>query len=148
MQTTNLSVVYITGANRFDVTASVRAQTLPMKNVSLQFAGLNCLVTFDSSLGTVPTWIVNVQLQFTFDPTNGNLHITPANSNVTGVQSGDWQLGGDFLCAFSGGVFTSSGLQSLFQNTLFTYWESVGLPLCEKPAPTLVGQCPDEFGAK
>jgi hypothetical protein len=141
MQTTNLSVVYVPGAYRFDVTATISVQTLA--SFSIQAFGLDCTATFDASPGSLPNWTVSVQMPFVYDPANGDVHILTSSTAVTGVEAVDWQSSGDFLCTFGGGIFTSALMGNVFLATLDSYWASVGMPLCEHPAPELVGQCPE-----
>lgn len=134
MQTTDLSVIYAAGTSRFDVSATITVQTLLAFNVQLPFVG-DCTMTMDSSQGAVPTWNVQTRLQFTYD-TNGDIRIIPSDMTLTGVESLDWQLSGNFGCQ---NASFPQYAAAFFQATLQAYWESVGIPLCEYPAPTLVG---------
>ena len=142
LQSTNLGVVYAVGTSRFDVTATLDVRTLPNNGISVQVPLVgDCTLALDASQGSLPTWTVSVSLQFNYDQISGDLNVQAADASVAGVESLDWQLSGDLGCHLFGGL-NSGIVGNLFVETLNAYWSSLPVPLCEKPAPALVGSCP------
>jgi hypothetical protein len=140
MQTSNLSAVYASGASRWDVTATISVASLAP--ISVQFSGVDCSLTFDSSGGETPTWTATTQLLFTYT-LDGDVHITPTSTAVYGMTGDDLVLQGSFVCTIAS-AYPVSTAQALVTETLEAYWQSVGWPLCEAAAPALVGPCPEE----
>ena len=138
VQTSDLSVAYATGTNRWDVSATIGVQSL--SSFSVQTIAGDCPVTLNSGLGSSPDWTATVSLQFLY-ASNGDVQITAGTGTIIGIENGDWQVSGPLICQI-GSLFSASAVQSVMAATLQAYWQSVGVPLCEKSPPTLVGPCP------
>jgi hypothetical protein len=140
MQTSSLGAVYVAGQNRWDVTATISVQTLA--SFTATFSGSDCAASMNSAGGSSATWSAATQLQFTYTPF-GDVNITPSSTSVAGLTSEDIVLSGNILCSIIP-ILSTGTAQNIMIETLLTYWQSVGLPLCEAPPPALVGPCPVE----
>ena len=129
------SVVRVDGANRYDVTASMIAQTmLPMK---VNFSGIECDLTFNSTNGTTPTWTANLQLNVLTHPTFGERYTSGGNTSVSGIQDADFGVSGNFLCSVTPSSFFSQSVEDL----VTTLISDRAMPLCMAPGPQLFETC-------
>jgi hypothetical protein len=128
----------IANQHRYDVTVTQSVQTLsPFK---MNYSGANCDVTLTSANGTSPTWSITAQLQFVISATSGRTHMVPSNVQLTGLETADYSLAGDFICTVGGAFIPASVVADQYEQWFANYW------MCAAPGPDYIGPCTSESG--
>jgi hypothetical protein len=137
------SVTRHNGENRYSVSMVMDAATLPAQKISFRYQGVACDLTFDSGDDpTPPTWTLTYSMNVVTHATYGQRFLSPSNHDLTGVDDGDIQISGDFLCGFAGAFidasFVADQLEGVFADMM---------PItCMAPGPALFEICPWAFG--
>lgn len=137
MQSTDVIATQVPGTNTWNGSATVQAATL--QAIPITFSGINCTVTADSTWSGSPT--LSGTFQATFQsyplPTGQPNYLAITNVSITGLESGDIQVGGGLSCSLLGSLVTYIIPQ--LQDQLEAYVEG---NLCGAPDPETWMTCP------
>jgi hypothetical protein len=137
--TSSRSGVWSGPSSRYDLTVTLDVETL--QAVKMKISGIECDVTFTSANGTIPTWQVQVPLNFQIEASTGDFRIVPGSIGINNFEQDDVEITGGFSCAFAN--FGTAPFGS------FVDWLSdtmVGYSLCAAPGPEYLGPCPPPPG--
>jgi hypothetical protein len=139
LNTTSLDFNEVVGQNRVDV--SIQALVATLAPVKVEIDGTQCDLTFDSTGDTTPPdWRATYSQQFIVEPTTQEMYALVNNMDVTGVDDGDWNLAGAFICTLASSSVSSSQVAEYFEAGLEQYMQ----PICAKPGPGYIAPCPQE----
>jgi hypothetical protein len=137
------SVLTVTNADRYDVSATLTIKTVAPIKVKL--FGTTCDLTFDSANGTSSTWGMTFQMpkqamtsgEFSLAP-YGEVFLQASNQNLSRVESADYALSGNILCPAASASFPASALADTITGMLAARMRY----LCMAPGPALFETCP------
>jgi hypothetical protein len=139
INTTSLDFDESVGQNRVDV--SIQALVATLAPIKVKIKGAECDLTVDSTADTTPPdWRATYSQQFVVEPTTEEMYAYVNNTNVTGVDDGDWNLAGPFICTLGSSFINSSTVAGVFASGLEQHMR----PICAKPGPGYIAPCPEE----
>ena len=105
-----LALVPVQDASRLDLTLRARVKTamkLPIRYDTGLVGVISCDVEVDTTRGSNPDLTISAQIAFTQDPTVSTTRIEANNVSVTGLQSADVTLSGNFSCTLASALVGS-----------------------------------------
>jgi hypothetical protein len=112
-----------------DVTAHVRLASEP---ITVALSSASCTVTVDSTRGSVPTATVGFNVSVDAAAPNGPLVAGPVT--VSGLESADYSVSGDFLC-LGASALTASQLAQILTPALSTWAAETASQVCGADDP-------------
>ena len=81
------------------VNLTVRARIKTINPLAVTVEGFNCTIALDTTKGSTPDLTITSNVNLNQDGTAGTTDIDPTNFTVSGLESADYTIGGDFECA-------------------------------------------------
>ncbi|MBI2780293.1 MAG: hypothetical protein HYX55_00665 [Chloroflexi bacterium] len=137
VQATNVVTTQVPGTTTWNGSATLQAATL--QSIPMTYNGISCTVTVDSATSGSPTLSGTYQESFLSYPTPGGQpnYVAIGSVSITGLDSGDVQIGGGFSCSLASTLVTFIIPQ--LENQISAYIEG---NLCGDPGPAVWMACP------
>jgi hypothetical protein len=101
IQATNVVSVQVSTTTVWQTSATLAVTTL--QSIPVTISGASCSVSVNSALGSLSTFAGTADMAFESypDPTDPTNYLAVQNVNISGVETADLSLAGDFTCALA-----------------------------------------------
>ncbi|HTL36158.1 MAG TPA: hypothetical protein VL326_23665 [Kofleriaceae bacterium] len=100
------------GNNNGVLNVQILARIKTVNDLSITYSGSHCTIDLDTTRdNTPPDLKITTSIHFDQDPQAGTTRIVATGTSVTQLDSGDYSLGGDFLCYIAGALVPASVIE-------------------------------------
>jgi hypothetical protein len=107
------------GNNNGLLTVQILARIKTVNDLSITYSGSHCTIDLDTTRdNTPPDLKIVTNIAFQQDAQSGTTRIVASGTQVTQLDNGDYDLGGDFLCTFAGFLVPASVIQDQLEGPI------------------------------